>query len=234
MYIANTLPKTNSNRREAYRPCISPFAWLGHFAGPLCTVGPPIVRGKKHCLAHRNLLAAKQGHFPPPQIDARSYGRAWRPKSRTHPRPPVLLSPGSTVGGLSFASRPSECYFALSLTSDSFCTPGMHGRLEMMPRATVHPTQAFCLCMARCIVGWSQSKQQTFPHKYRSPSISHTAFRGNDVITSEFHLFKDTASTFDHVCIHLSGLFSDACCKDGHRRQGNLTGGSTCNRAAMH
>ena len=160
--------------------------------------------------------------------------RAWRPKSRTHPRPPVLLSPGSTVGGLSFASRPSECYFALSLTSDSFCTPGMHGRLEMMPRATVHPTQAFCLCMARCIVGWSQSKQQTFPHKYRSPSISHTAFRGNDVITSEFHLFKDTASTFDHVCIHLSGLFSDACCKDGHRRQGNLTGGSTCNRAAMH
>jgi len=85
--------------------------------------------------------------------------RAWRPKSRTQPRPPVLLSPGSTVGGQSFASRPSECYFALSLTSDSFCTPGMHGRLEMMPRATVHPIQAFCLCMARCIVGWSQCKR---------------------------------------------------------------------------
>jgi len=137
-----------------------------HFA--ICMAGPfcrPALhcrssnreRQKKHCLAHQNLLAAKQGHFPPPQIDARRYGRAWRPKSRTHPRPPVLLSPGSTVGGLSFASRPSECYFALSLTSDSFCTPGMHGRLEMMPRATVHPTQAFCLCMARCIVGWSQS-----------------------------------------------------------------------------
>ena len=100
------------------------------------------------------------------------FRRAWRPKSRTQPRPPVLLSPGSTVGGLSFASRPSECYFALSLTSDSFCTPGMHGRLEMMPRATVHPTQAFCLCMARCIVGWSQSKCLLFMAQFFLPNYS--------------------------------------------------------------
>jgi hypothetical protein len=101
--------------------------------------------------------------------------RAWRPKSRTHPRPPILLSLGSTVGGLSFASRPSECYFALSLTSDSFCTPGMHGQLEMMPRAIVHPTQAFCLCMARCIVGWSQYKADSNGGQPFRPAIPEFA-----------------------------------------------------------
>ena len=64
MYIANTLPNTNSNRREAYRPCISPFAWLGHFAGPLCTAGPLIVRGKKTLSGPPKPVGGKAGTFP--------------------------------------------------------------------------------------------------------------------------------------------------------------------------
>jgi choline dehydrogenase-like flavoprotein len=98
----------------------------------------------------RHALRRRRPGVPPRVEESRTHS------PRAPPRTRLFFSPGSTVGGQCFASRPSECYFALSLTSDSFCTPGMHARLETMPHATVHPTQAFCLCMAGCSAGWSQ------------------------------------------------------------------------------